>query len=45
MADKIIVGSTVYAEPHDPDELWQDVYIQIRCTLWTPSTARPSATR
>lgn len=29
MADKVIVGSTVYAEPHDPDELWQDVYIRI----------------
>ncbi len=29
LADKVIVGSTVYAEPHDPDELWLDVYIRI----------------
>ena len=29
MADKVIVGSTVYAEPNTMDELWQDVYIQI----------------
>jgi hypothetical protein len=29
MADKVIVGSTVYAEPHDPEELWQDVFSQI----------------
>jgi len=29
MSDKIIIGSTVYAEPDTMAELWQDVYIRI----------------
>ena len=29
MADKIIIGSTVYAEPETMAELWQDVFIRI----------------
>ena len=29
MADRIIIGSHVYAEPHTMAELWQDVYIHI----------------
>ena len=29
MADKIIIGSTVYAEPDTMAQLWQDVYIRI----------------
>jgi hypothetical protein len=29
LSDKIMIGSTVQAEPLDPDELWQDVYIQV----------------
>jgi hypothetical protein len=29
MEDKIIIGSTVYAEPDTMAELWQDVYIRI----------------
>ena len=29
MKDKIIVGSTVYADPEDIDELWQDIYIRM----------------
>jgi hypothetical protein len=29
MSDKIIIGSTVYAEPDTMAELWQDVYIQM----------------
>ena len=29
MQDKIMIGSTVYPEPLDVEELWQDVYIRI----------------
>jgi hypothetical protein len=29
MEDKVIIGSTVYAEPDTMAELWQDVYIRI----------------
>jgi nucleotide-binding universal stress UspA family protein len=29
MADKIIIGSTVYVEPEMMSELWQDVYIRV----------------
>ena len=29
MKDKIIVGSTVYAEPEDIDALWQDIHIRM----------------
>ena len=29
MKDKIIVGSTVYAEPEDVDELWLDIFIRV----------------
>jgi Baseplate J-like protein len=29
MADKIMIGSTVYAEPIDVNELWHDVYVRI----------------
>src|SRR5580765_5722888 len=29
MADKVMVGSTVYAEPDDVNKLWFDVYIRV----------------
>jgi len=29
MKDKIIVGSTVYAEPHDVEDLWETVHIRL----------------
>ena len=29
MKDKVIVGSTVYAEPHDIDDLWETIYIRV----------------
>jgi hypothetical protein len=29
MKDKIIVGSTVYADPDDIEDLWQDVFVRV----------------
>ena len=29
MKDKIIVGSTVYAEPHDVEDLWETIHIRL----------------
>ena len=29
LQDKVMVGSTVYIEPFDVDDLWQDIYIRV----------------